>query len=113
VSTSARTLDCVRADHRVGADAGVRPRGYASVRTDASVLSPGNFITDATVRPSHGRPSGHRPIVRPSICYRPRDNPVMKYAQRNDVVVCDFLVGVKTLQKGLNEMYKEERTTFT
>jgi hypothetical protein len=37
----------------------------------------------------------------------------MKYAQRNDVVVCDFLVGVKTLQKGLNEMYKEERTTFT
>jgi hypothetical protein len=38
------------------------------VRADASVLPPGNFITDATVRPSHGRPSGHRPIV------RPRDN---------------------------------------
>jgi hypothetical protein len=49
------------------------------VRADASVLSPGNFITDATVRLSHGRPSAHRPIVcpsvRPSIRYRPRDNP--------------------------------------
>jgi hypothetical protein len=35
----------------------------------------GNFITDATVRPSHGRPYGHRPTVRPSIRYRPHDNP--------------------------------------
>jgi hypothetical protein len=35
----------------------------------------GNFISDATMRPSHGRPSGHRPTVRPSVCYRPRDNP--------------------------------------
>jgi hypothetical protein len=38
---------------------------------------------------------------------------LMKYAQRNDVFVCDFLAGVKTLQKDLNEMYKEERTAFT
>jgi hypothetical protein len=54
--------------------AGVRPRGRAlsgrtlgCVRTDASVLFPGNFIMDAIVRPSHGRLSGHRLIVRPSV----------------------------------------------
>jgi hypothetical protein len=39
--------------------------GGRRVRADASVLSPGNFIMDATVRPSHGRPSGHRLTVRP------------------------------------------------
>jgi hypothetical protein len=43
---SARTLGCVRAD--------------------ASCFTPGNFKKDATVRLSHGRPRGHRPIVRPS-----------------------------------------------
>jgi hypothetical protein len=32
------------------------------------------------VHPSHGRPSSHRLSVRPSVCYRPRDNPVMKAA---------------------------------
>jgi hypothetical protein len=37
---------------------------------------------------------------------------LMKYAQRNDVFVCDFLAGVKRLQKDLNDMYKEERTAF-
>jgi hypothetical protein len=37
------------------------------VRADASVLPPGNFKKDATVRPSHGRPRGHRPIVRLSV----------------------------------------------
>jgi hypothetical protein len=49
----------------------MRPRGRAvsawtqgCVRVVASVLPLGNFITDAIVRPSHGRPSGHRPIVR-------------------------------------------------
>jgi hypothetical protein len=45
------------------------------VCADASVLLLGNFITDATVRPSHGRLNGHRPTVRPSVRYRPRDNP--------------------------------------
>jgi hypothetical protein len=39
-------------------------RGWAYVRADASVLPPWNFIMDATVRPSHGRPTGHRPSVR-------------------------------------------------
>jgi hypothetical protein len=48
----------------------MRPRGHALVRTDASVLPPGNFITDATVRPSHRRPSGHRPSVRSSAIIR-------------------------------------------
>jgi hypothetical protein len=38
---------------------------------------------------------------------------LMKYVQRNDVFVCDFLAGMKTLQKDLNEMYKGERTAFT
>jgi hypothetical protein len=51
------------------------------VRADASVLPPGNFKKDATVRPSHGRPRGHRPTVR----YRPRDNP--GYSQE----LCVFL----------------------
>jgi hypothetical protein len=61
-----------------------RVRGHASARTharvcaDAAVLPPGNFKKDATVRPSHGRPRGHRPIVRPSVrpsvWKRPRDN---------------------------------------
>jgi hypothetical protein len=60
VSSSARSRLC--------------PRGRARVRVDASDLPPGNFITDATVRLSHGRPSGHRPTVRLSVCYRPRDN---------------------------------------
>jgi hypothetical protein len=68
----------------VHVDAGARPRGRVDasawmlgrvramsarmrccVRADASVLPPCNFITDATVRPSHGRSSGHRPILRP------------------------------------------------
>jgi hypothetical protein len=40
------------------------------VRADASVLHPGNFITDATVRPSHGRPCGHCSTVRPSVIVR-------------------------------------------
>jgi hypothetical protein len=73
----------------VRADAFLRPRGRncprgcwdasarmrCCIRADASVLPPGNFITDATVRPSHGQPSGHRAIVRLSVHYRPRDNP--------------------------------------
>jgi hypothetical protein len=60
----------------------VRANGYASARThcriraDASAcartplvffFTPGNFKKDATVRLSHGRPRGHRPIVRPSV----------------------------------------------
>jgi hypothetical protein len=52
------------------------PRGQARVRADASFLSPGNFITDAIVHLSHGRPSGHRPTLRPFVRYRLRDNPV-------------------------------------
>jgi hypothetical protein len=67
----------------------VRPRGrecrrtmsartLTCVRADAGILPPGNFKKDATVRLSHGRPRGHRPIVRPSVrpsvWKRPRDN---------------------------------------
>jgi hypothetical protein len=48
----------------------VRPHGHTRVRADASVLAPGNFMMDTTVRPSHERPNGHRPSVR----YRPHDN---------------------------------------
>jgi hypothetical protein len=39
-------------------------RTHGRVCVDASVLPPRNFITDATVRLSHRRPSGHRPFVR-------------------------------------------------
>jgi hypothetical protein len=39
----------------------------AHVRADASVFPPCNFITDATVHPSHGWLSGHRLTVRPSV----------------------------------------------
>jgi hypothetical protein len=45
--------------------------GDASARTRL-VFTPGNFKKDATVRPSHGRPRGHRPIVRPFV--RPSEN---------------------------------------
>jgi hypothetical protein len=63
----------------IRADAGLRPRGrmvvsaqtgvhpYGRVRADASCFTPGNFKKDATVRLSHGRPRGHRPIVLPSV----------------------------------------------
>jgi hypothetical protein len=54
-------------------------RMHGHVRADVSVLFPGNFITDATVCPSHGQSNGHRPSVRPSIYlfvrHRLRDNP--------------------------------------
>jgi hypothetical protein len=70
IFASARTCH-VRADELL------RPRGRAlsartlgCVRTEKSVLFPCNFITDATVRPSHDWPSGHRLIVRPSVIVR-------------------------------------------
>jgi hypothetical protein len=43
---------------------------HGRVRADAPCFTPGNFKKDATVRLSHGRPRGHRLIVRK----RPRDN---------------------------------------
>jgi hypothetical protein len=57
---------CVRTDAHVRADM-VRPRGR-------ECFIPGNFKKDAIVRPSHGRPCGHRPTIRPSVRYRPFDN---------------------------------------
>jgi hypothetical protein len=63
--------ECVRADVLCP-----RERWIASARTRSRscglkcFLPPGNFLTDATVRPSHGRPSGHCPIFRPSIIIR-------------------------------------------
>jgi hypothetical protein len=47
-------------------------RTHGRVHADAPCFTPGNFKKDAIVRPSHGRPHGHRPIVRK----RPRGNPV-------------------------------------
>jgi hypothetical protein len=61
-SASARSLGCVRADT------------LASARTPV-FYPPGNFIMDATVHLSHRQPSGHRLTIRPSVCYRPHDNP--------------------------------------
>jgi hypothetical protein len=68
-AVSAWTLGCIRTD----AEGRLRGPWVASVQThkgvraDASVLSLGNFRTDATMRLSHGRPSGHRPTFRPSV----------------------------------------------
>jgi hypothetical protein len=62
---------------RVCADASATARTQGRVRADASLFTPGNFITDATVRLSHGWSSGHRPSVHPSVRYRPRDNPAL------------------------------------
>jgi hypothetical protein len=57
---------CVRADARARPrERAMSARTLGCFRADAIVLLPGNFITDATMRPSHGRPSGHGPIVRP------------------------------------------------
>jgi hypothetical protein len=49
--------------HHVRADASARPHGR-------ECFIPGNFKKDAIVRPSHGRPRGHRPTVRPSEIFR-------------------------------------------
>jgi hypothetical protein len=96
---SARMQPSVRTDSRGEGGRGegreVRPHGrpcpcgriFASARTlecirvDASVLSLGNFITDA-MHPSHGRPSGHRPSVRPSVIVR-----VTTLVQANRVLI--------------------------
>jgi hypothetical protein len=69
-------MECLRTPYVVpchGLDA-ARPRGRERVRADAcsrpcgrECFTPGNFKKDATVRPSHGRPRGHRPTVRPSV----------------------------------------------
>jgi hypothetical protein len=57
-----------------GADARLCPHGRrgASARTGSRLhgrerLTPDNCITDATMRPSHGRPSGCRSSVCPSV----------------------------------------------
>jgi hypothetical protein len=52
----------VRSRGRVFASAQTHRR----IRTDAHCFIPGNFKKDATVRPSHGRPRGHRLTVRTS-----------------------------------------------
>jgi hypothetical protein len=63
----------------VCADASASARMHGRVHADVSCFTPGNFKKDATVRLSHRRPRGHRPIVRPSVRKRPRDNPEPQY----------------------------------
>jgi hypothetical protein len=62
-----RSSASARMHCRVRADALMSARTHGRVRVDASCFTPGNFKKDATVRLSHGRPRGHRPIVRPSV----------------------------------------------
>jgi hypothetical protein len=50
-----------------GRGASASERTHGRVLADAPCFTPGNLKKDATVRPSHGRPRGHRPIVRPSV----------------------------------------------
>jgi hypothetical protein len=52
------------------------PRGRACVRADTSVLPPGNFITDSTVRLSRGQPIGHRLSVHPFAIVRVTTLPI-------------------------------------
>ena len=67
----------------------VRTNGLMSALTHrricvgATVLSPSNFITGATMHPSHGRPNGHRPSIRLSVHYRPRINPIVNPTSMN------------------------------
>jgi hypothetical protein len=58
---SARTLE------RVRTDAVMRSHGGIGTCSRTQCFTPGNFKTVARVRPSHGRPCGHRPTVRPSV----------------------------------------------
>jgi hypothetical protein len=51
----------------IRADASASARTHGRVRADAPCFIRGNFKKDATVRPSHGHPRRHRPIVRPSV----------------------------------------------
>jgi hypothetical protein len=63
---------------RVRANVWAHPHGWARVREDVSIYPLDNFITDAIVRLSYGRPSGHRPCRHPSTLVRPLDNPVVE-----------------------------------
>jgi hypothetical protein len=67
IGASVRTRACLRG--RIGTSAWTQacPR-----RRERFIL--GNFITDAIVRLSHGRSSGHCP----SVLYLPRDNPAWR-----------------------------------
>jgi hypothetical protein len=60
ISASVRT-QLIRMDARQGERGGQEEGAGPHGRAD---LPPSNFITDATMRPRHGRPSGHRPTVR-------------------------------------------------
>jgi hypothetical protein len=39
-------------------------------------------------------------------------NQLMKYGQRNDVFICDYLALIKRLQADLSQMYIEDNTRF-
>jgi hypothetical protein len=79
---SARTRLYLRGRVPIRTDAHLCPRGHADVHADASVLSLDNFITNAIVRPSHGRPSSHRPsvcpFVRPSVRLSVRPSAIVR-----------------------------------
>ena len=53
-------------------------RTHGCVHANVLIYPLCNFITDAIVRLSHGRPSGHRPHRRPSVFFRLLDNPMME-----------------------------------
>jgi hypothetical protein len=86
----------------------MRPRGHGRVRADAPCFTPGNFKKNATVRPSHGRPRGHRPIVRPFVRKRPRDNHGMDVTPESRVVH-----GPKDTRKGKSPGKKDRDVIMT
>jgi hypothetical protein len=74
----------------------VSARTQGCVYTDASVLSPDNFIMDTRVRLSYGRPSSHHPIVRPSVIVR----------------VTTLLVNVSVEETSLSKIRLQRRLLF-
>jgi hypothetical protein len=63
-------MECLRTPYVVSPNPLASMAWTLPVRVDVSVLSPGNVITNATVCPSHRRPSGHHLSICPSVIVR-------------------------------------------
>jgi hypothetical protein len=61
-------MECLKTPYTVSPNPLASMAWTLCVCADASVVIPSNFITDAIVHPSDGRPSGHRLTICPSVC---------------------------------------------
>jgi hypothetical protein len=66
-------MECLRTPYVVSPNPLASMARMLPVHANMPIYPLGNFITDATVHPSNGRPSGHCPCPRPSV--RSFDNP--------------------------------------